>query len=259
MALSDGDLVGLFLLARSLGLYSARYGKPVWLWAAANSWGLSQASSDPGTVSDAVANGIYLALLVRQGGGELQGIAYWNYNVKEQGLYNDTHDTAYDTETMFEAVSAALPRLRRLMAAPAGRPEVLILAPPARAHEQIGAERAAIKLEVQPYRRLAILAKEGVNAAVVESLAGWPLDRCAGRRRAFAVAEYLFAGDLALLRDFLGSGGKVVTSPGVAAALADATGAPPELRYDGLVEQRGNLYVAQQGIAVLFEETRTRC
>jgi hypothetical protein len=92
VSLSDGDLVGLFLLARSVGLYSARYAKPVWLWAAANSWGLSQASPDPGSVSDAVANGIYLALQVRQTGGDLQGIVYWNYNVKEQGLYNDTHD-----------------------------------------------------------------------------------------------------------------------------------------------------------------------
>ncbi len=73
VALSDGDLNGLFLLARSVGLYSARYHKPVWLWAAANRWGLSQASSDPGTVSDAVANGLYLALLVRQGGGDLRG------------------------------------------------------------------------------------------------------------------------------------------------------------------------------------------
>ena len=71
----DGDLVGLFLLARSAGLYSARYDRPLWLWAAANSWGLSQASQDPGSVSDAVANGLYLSLLVRQGGGDLQGIA----------------------------------------------------------------------------------------------------------------------------------------------------------------------------------------
>jgi len=46
---------------------------------------------------------------VRQGGGELRGIAYWNYNVKEQGLYNDIHPTAYDVETMFARVSATLP------------------------------------------------------------------------------------------------------------------------------------------------------
>jgi hypothetical protein len=263
--LSDKNLVGLFLLARSAGLYSARYGKPLWLWAAANSWGLSQASPDPGTVSDAVANGLYLALLVRQGGGDLQGIAYWNYNIKEQGLYNDTHDTAYDVETMFGQVSAALPTLRRLMAEPPARPEVLILSPPARSHEQIGVERTAILLEVQPFQRLAILAKEGVNAAVVGSLGDWS-DGGLGESRlvdwvGVIVAlspspEYLSEGDLALLREFLQQGGKVVTSPGVGAALVGAVDAGPELLYDGLVGRQGNLYTAQMGIAVLFEDAR---
>lgn len=254
--LSDQDLVSLFLLARSAGLYSARYGKPVWLWAAANSWGLSQASSDPGTVSDAVANGIYLALLVRQGGGDLQGIAYWNYNVKEQGLYNDDHDTAYDVETMFSQVSAVLPTLRRLMASPPSRPEVLILSPPVRSQEEIGARRAAVILEVQPYRRLAILAKEGVNAAVVGSLDGRSL---AGVRAIIVLspmADHFAAGDLDILSDFLGGGGKLVTSPGVGAALANVARVAPEMVYDGLVEQRGNLYLAQKGIAVLFEDKR---
>jgi hypothetical protein len=254
--LSDKNLVRLFLLARSLGLYSARYGKPLWLWAAANSWGLSQASPDPGTVSDAVANGLYLALLVRQGGGDLQGIAYWNYNVKEQGLYNDTHDTAYDPETMFARVSAGLPTLRRLMQAPPSRPEVLVLAPPARSYEQIGAAREAIRLEVQPYERLAILAKEGVNAAVVGSLIGWTLDGVRAVVVLSPALDHLSAADLASLRGFLRRGGKVVTSPQVGAALGKAAGAAPELAFEGLVIQRGNLYLAQKGIAVLFEDKR---
>ncbi len=254
--LSDKDLVGLFLLARSAGLYSSRYDKPVWLWAAANSWGLSQASADPGTVSDAVANGIALALLVRQGGGDLQGIAYWNYNVREQGLYNDTHDTAYDPEAMFEGVSAVLPTLRRLMISAPARPEVLILSPPARSHERIGAERASVLLEVQPYGRLAILAKEGVNTAVVSSLEGWDLEGVRTIVASSPSAAHFAEGDLDLLRRFLGRGGSVVTSPEVGAAIGDAVQAPPELVYDELVEQRGTLYVAQKGIAVLFEDAR---
>jgi hypothetical protein len=254
--LSDKDLVGLFLLARSAGLYSARYDKPLWLWAAANSWGLSQDSADPGSVSDAVANGLYLALLVRQGGGDLQGIAYWNYNVREQGLYNDTHDTAYHTETMFDAVSGVLPTLRRLMASIPSRPEVLILSPPARSHEQIGAAQASVLLEVQPYGRLAILAKEGVKAAVVSALDGWDLD---GVRTIVALTpspDHLVPGDLDHLRRFLEGGGLVVTSPGVGAALGDAVLDTPELAYDALVDQRGDLYLAQKGIAVLFEDAR---
>jgi hypothetical protein len=68
--------------------------------------------------------------------------------------------------------------------------------------------------------------------------------------------DYLSGEDLALLRGFLAQGGKVVTSPGVGASLVDVTGASPELRCQGLVEQWGTLYVAQQGLAVLFEDVR---
>jgi hypothetical protein len=272
--LSEGGLTELFLLARSVGLYSAHYQRPVWLWAAANSWGLSQASRDPGTVSDAVANGLYLTLLVRQMGGDLQGIVYWNYNVKEQGLYNDTHDTAYDPETMFAQVSALLPALRQFMALPAdprpcerlepGQECVFILSPPARSYEQIGAGREAIVRRVQPYEQLAILAKEGVKAAVVDSLdgsaspvtGGW---RTEGLRTIVVLSpsvSCLSAGDLGALRRFLERGGRVVASPEVGVALSNATKAAPEMLYDGFVERRGNLYTAQKGIAVLFEDKR---
>jgi hypothetical protein len=268
VALSDKNLVGLFLLARSAGLYSARYGKPLWLWAAANRWGLSQTSPDPGTVSDAVANGLYLAMLVRRAGGDLQGIAYWNYNVKKQGLYNDTRDTAYDVETMFAEVSAVLPRLRGLMGESPSRPEVLVLAPPAWSHAEIGEAREVLRLEVQPYRRLAILAKEGVNAAVVGTLVGstslttgdWSLDGVRTIVVLSPAAEYLTQEDLETLRGFVARGGRVVASPGVGTALADAVdGVPsggPSLVYDGLVEQRGTLYIATGGVAVLFEDKR---
>ena len=262
--LTDKNLVGLYLLARSLGAYSARYAKPIWLWAAANSWGLSQASPDPGSVSDAVANGISLALLVRQGGGDLQGIVYWNYNVKEQGLYNDTHTTAYDVETMFSQVSAGLPRLRRLFGAAGGRPEVFILAPWARSHRAIGTSEEAIRLEVQPYHRLAMLATEGVNAAVVGSLQGWSLD---GVRAVVVLspnAEDLPRQDRSVLIKFLARGGKVLTSPGVGAVLRRAILDVPrenrhrtyQLLYNDLVKKDGNLYIAQKGIAVLFEDKR---
>jgi hypothetical protein len=258
VALSDANLVGLFLLGRSLGLYSDRYDKPVWLWAAANSWGLSQASPDPGTVSDAVANGLYLALLVRQGGGDLQGVAYWNYNVKAQGLYNDSHDTAYEVETMFEQVSAALPTLRQLLNAPRSSPDVLVLAPPSRAHQAIGAQRAAVLLEVQPFQRLAVLAKTGVNAAVVGSLGGRPEEV-----RAIVVlapeSDYLSATDLARLGDVLAQGAKVVTSPGVAGALRREAGGQGELLAGGLVERQGNLYVAQKGWLCSLRMRAMRC
>ncbi|MFC2036694.1 hypothetical protein ACFLYD_01820, partial [Chloroflexota bacterium] len=62
--------------------------------------------------------------------------------------------------------------------------------------------------------------------------------------------------DLAILRDFLSQGGKVVAPPSVGEMLSGTTGSQSELRFNGLVEQRGNLYVAQRGIAPLFEDQR---
>jgi hypothetical protein len=68
--------------------------------------------------------------------------------------------------------------------------------------------------------------------------------------------EYLAEEDLTLLRGFLAQGGQVVTSPGVAEVLAGAAEGQPESLYGGLVERRGGLWAAQQGIAVLFEDAR---
>jgi hypothetical protein len=254
--LQDPSLVRLFLLVRSLGLYSARYGKPVWLWAAANSWGLSQESPDPGTVSDAVANGLILALLVGEARGDLRGIVYWNYNVQGQGLYNDTHETAYDAEMMFAQVSGVLPKLRRLMAAEGdgGQGWVLILAPPAVSHQEIGAAREVVRLEVQPYERLAILSQKGVKAAIVASLEGWALE---GVRAVVVLApraDQVAAEDVAILSAYLVLGGRVVASPGVGETASAS--ASVESVYGGLVERRGNLFMAQKGVAVLFEGRR---
>jgi hypothetical protein len=252
--LGDQDLVELFLLARSLGLYSARHARPLWLWAAANSWGLSQASPDPGTVSDAVANGLYLVLLIRQGGGDLQGITYWNYNVKEQGLYNDTHVTAYTPDTMFQRVSEGFPTLRRLLVSRPSRPEVLILVPPGVRYERIGAARESVRLDGQPYGRLDVLAKQRVSAAIVGELSGWSLDGV----RAIGVLSpsvgYLSPEDVAILGDYLAAGGRVVTSPDVGKALAAGARSRRNPIAAGLVEQRGNLFIAQTETAVLFEQ-----
>jgi hypothetical protein len=87
-------------------------------------------------------------------------------------------------------------------------------------------------------------------------LEGWSLD---GVRAIVALspsADHLSRGDLASLDEYLARGGKVVTSPDVGAALETAVPSASVLAYDGLVEQRGNLYLAQKGIAVLFEDQR---
>ncbi len=97
---------------------------------------------------------------------------------------------------MFARVSATLPTLRRLMAAPARRPAVLVLVPPAVAYQRIGAAQEAVRLEGQPFPRLAILAKENVNAAVVDSLRGWSLEGVQAVVVVSPGSEYLQSGDL---------------------------------------------------------------
>jgi len=92
--------------------------------------------------------------------------------------------------------------------------------------------------------------------AVVGALDGWDLDGVQAIVALSPSPAHFTPGDLDHLRQFLRRDGMVVTSPEVGAVLEDAVREPPELVYDGLVEQRGNLYLAQKGIAVLFEDDR---
>jgi hypothetical protein len=224
--LRDADLIALDVFARALGAYSARYGRPLYLWSAANSWGLNAASNDPGTVADAVANGIALAALTASTGGDLWGIAAWSYNVKGQGVYNDTHTTSYTPDAMFQAVSASFGLLRAIMAGPRGRPDTLLLAPDGSADALIGARRAARGLDPYDWMDLAALARTDVASAVVGTLSGANL---AGIRRVVvlpAQPSALAGGDLAALRRVLAAGGTVIAAPGVAAALEPRGGTP---------------------------------
>ena len=145
-AVSDADLTALAIFVRTAGAYSARYHRPFYLWSAANDWGLNTASVDPGNISDAVANGLSLAMLAASTGGDLRGIAAWSYDVKHQGLYGDDNRAAhpaYTPDAMFQGVSASFAGVRAIMAAPAGRPDTLILAPDGPPEALIGADHAA--------------------------------------------------------------------------------------------------------------------
>jgi hypothetical protein len=151
-------------------------------------------------------------------------------------------------------VSAGLPLLRRLMAAPAQQPAVLVLVPPAVAYQRIGAAQEAVRLEGQPFPRLAVLAKENVNAAVVDSLRGWSLEGVQAVVVVSPGSEYLQPGDLEALRGWMARGGRLVTSQGVAAALLAAGHGEPDREWADLVVRWENLYVAQQGVPALFED-----
>ncbi|HZU06122.1 MAG TPA: hypothetical protein VFB73_09110 [Chloroflexota bacterium] len=223
-AIDDATLVRLFTLVRSLGHYSARYQKPFWLWSAANSWGLAQASPEPGNVADAVANAYYLALLARQTGGELQGIAVWNYNARGQGLYNDTHPTTYDPDTMFARVSESLPRVRQLLAARPGVADVLVVAPDRWPYRLLGATRTSDLWSFRSYSfdRLLALARNNVAAAVVTDLAGEELESVRALIVLARAPEDLEPAAVERLRAFLARGGQVIAGPALRELLGPA-------------------------------------
>jgi len=161
-----------------------------------------------------VANEYYLAMLSRQTGGLLQGIAVWSYNTVGQGLYNDTHQTSYDPDTMFARVSESFPRLRQILAAPAGRAQVLILAPDAWAHRLLGTSHL-----IDPYRfrsydfhRLAVFARNNLAAAVVGRLTGEELGDVTAVAVLAREPEAVSDDDVAQLQRYAAQGGSVIAS-----------------------------------------------
>ncbi|HWE63281.1 MAG TPA: hypothetical protein VHB98_16315 [Chloroflexota bacterium] len=221
--LREQDLISLFNLVRTLGYYSAVYGKPLWLWSTANSWGLNAASSDPGNIADAVANGIYLAQLVSQSGGDLQGIAVWNYNIKTQGLFNDTHHLTYDPNQMFARVSASFDLWRQIMGAPPGQVTTVILAPNEPALQQAGAKLVNRANDLYHWSALALPARNNMAAVTLTHLDG---EVPPGLHTAIVLARHaadLSAIDRQTLLTLLSHGGAVIANGDVAAALAGTT------------------------------------
>ncbi|HEY8284784.1 MAG TPA: hypothetical protein VIJ28_10405 [Chloroflexota bacterium] len=216
--LREGDLISLFALVRTLGYYAARYHRPLWLWSTANSWGLNGASSDPGTIADAVANGIYLAQLAMQG-GTLQGIAVWNYNIKGQGLFNDTHRLMYDPNQMFARVSASFPLLRAIMGSAPGRPDTVVLAPNESALRTAGAALALRADDGYAWTSLAALARDNVAAPVLTHLDGAHLPALNTAIVLASTPDQLSQGDRGTLSALLATGGTVVASMPVARIL----------------------------------------
>jgi hypothetical protein len=111
----ESDISPLIVFLQQLSRLSARHDRPVFFWTTGNSWGLGQSSSDKANIADALVNQFYLTENMKKNGGSLGGIAIWNYNIKVQGLYNDTNPIIYDPDEMFEKLSAGLKNLRVFM------------------------------------------------------------------------------------------------------------------------------------------------
>jgi len=103
----DGRHVSaLAMFLTQVGDLSRKYHKRVWLWPEANNWILSQWSPVKGNISDALFGVTLLRNMSEAAGIQLGGLAVWNLDVKEQGLFRDTHPLIYDPQRMFEKISA---------------------------------------------------------------------------------------------------------------------------------------------------------
>lgn len=168
--MTEAEVGSLILFTRSLGYYSQKYNREFWLWSAGNSWGLANyGSSNPGGISDALANGYLLALAARSTGGRLRGLAVWNYNIHDQGLYGGP-ETDYDRDEMFTRISGAFADWRRLMAAPAGRVNTLLLLTDTAAHTHLGTTRNSVFDTPLEFDALIPFTRQDVPAVVVGAL-----------------------------------------------------------------------------------------
>lgn len=220
--LTEAEVGSLALFVRTLGFYSQRYDREFWLWSAGNRWGLAgYESPNPGDVSDAIANGYLLALAARSTGGNLRGIAVWNYNVKDQGLYGDANPAPYDREIMFARISDSLMEWRRLMAAPGGRARALLLLTDRAVQTYLGETRNAVFDSPIRFDSLLPFTRQDIPAAVVGALPA--LDGIETIIVLDPSPQTLAATELAALRAFADEGGQLFASAEVLAELWPAT------------------------------------
>ncbi len=262
VSVKEEDLTRLFFLTRQVAGYSAQYSRKVWLWSAANSWGLGQGVPEPGTIADAQANLLYLAGLMAGAGGRLEGLAVWNYNIKTQGLYNysfgDVKQKAtWNEDDMFNRVSSQFAAARALMMGPLSSPQVLFLRAPESQYRQIGAGKIDYWKPELDWAGLDVLARNGiVSVEVGHWPTAWP-EVWANLKTVIVLSspEFLNQADLKGLHDWLGGGGQVVASLGLAQTL---TGSQPSL-WNGVpavqTVGKGRLFISREPTGTLFDSS----
>lgn len=170
--ITEPDVTMLIIFLRQIGYLSALYQKPYWLWTTGNSWGLGQNSSDKGNISDALANQFYAISTAVAQGGDLRGTVIWNYNVKSQGLYNDTNPIVYDPDELFVKNTRFLSWLRgylgeKNLQTPG---EAALVLPREYGYRKIGKSKRCVWVKCYGLNNLHTLAKQAENFIVTESL-----------------------------------------------------------------------------------------
>ncbi len=212
-ALDDSDVTELTLFVGTVSHFAARYGRSFWLWSAGNSWGLGGGSPDPSSIADAIVNLHLVADVAREAGGPLRGIAVWSYNVRGQGLYNDSYHPPYNPDDLFKRVSAELPVIRQILSGPAGAgPTILVLAPNAMPERLLGQNRVTDIWAFRGYNfgDLVSLARTGATMAVVNTLSGEDLTALHLIVVLARGPGDLTDGDVAALRAYQGAGHSIV-------------------------------------------------
>jgi hypothetical protein len=208
--IAETDMTSLLAFLRQIGRLSGQCGKPLWLWSTGNSWGLGQASGDKADIADAIANQLHLAMVPVDAGAHLAGIAVWNYNVKNQGLYLDTNPIVYDPDDMFRKVSATFPVVREIASNWKPSPEdVLLYAPVEYEYDIAGKERALYGSKVYDLEAISVLAKNDVKFNLVAGLDD--LERGVTTLISLVPdAEFFDPRDVERIRSLVRSGGKFV-------------------------------------------------
>lgn len=223
--MTEAEVGSLILFARTLGYYSQKYQREFWLWSAGNSWGLANyGSSNPGGISDALANGYLLTLAAHSTGGQLRGLAVWNYNIHDQGLYGGP-ETEYNRDEMFTRVSGAFANWRRLMVTPGGSINTVLLLTDKAAQTHLGTTRNAVFDTPLNFDELIPLTRQDVAAVVVGALP--TLDEIETVLVLDPTPETLSVEEQTALKNFADAGGQLLASAEVLNALWPTPAARP--------------------------------
>jgi len=169
--ISESDVIMLTLFLRQIGYLSRKYRKPYWLWTTGNSWGLGQASEDKANITDAVLNQLMAMIGALENEAPLRGIAVWNYNVKRQGLYNDTIKPVYDVDVMFQKLTRTIARLRYFAGKKLLRhPQVAIVADRNHARRFIAKSQKCTWVKPFAFDKFFYPAKNNISVIIDESL-----------------------------------------------------------------------------------------
>lgn len=168
--IGEDDVTMLVLFLRQLAYLSHKHQRPYWLWTTGNSWGLGQDSPDKANIADALANQFYAVSTACENAGLLAGIAIWNYNVKQQGLYNDTNPIIYNPDDLFAKVTPFLAALREVKIPKRPRPqELAIITSKTFAHSEIAREQKCVHVKPFGFHNMHAIAKSGMNIVMDDS------------------------------------------------------------------------------------------